>query len=411
MIPKVAGKGASFKGAGLYYLHDKNAQTKERVAFTHTQNLPTDDPELAIRLMAHTAINQAKIKAANDNTVKTGRKLQKPVYAYSLSWSPDEAPTPAEMIAAAHETLDVLGLAGHEVLMVSHNDEPHPHIHVIVNRVHPETGLAAKLSNDHLKLSRWAEAYEKSHGKIRCEQRVENNEKRRRGQFVKDRQSTRKAQFHEDRKMQLRQAFERQQLEQKSLSAYHTGQRQFLYDEKEAHIRAAREEVRAGGRPKWAALYKRQRTEKQDLKQMQRKAWTRLVYWLKNRDKQDRAFLAGAITAIMNRGLFDKQLADRHHAERKALAAEIQKTVLAAIQHENNLYKREMEKLEQLQGKETEDLKTLHTRESEKGAKDSDRTSQSPTLTAEFTKRARRRMRRRRKREERSRGPGREHDL
>ena len=55
MVPKIAAKGKNFKGAGDYYLHDKNADTKERVAFTHTLNLPTDDPEKAIRLMARTA--------------------------------------------------------------------------------------------------------------------------------------------------------------------------------------------------------------------------------------------------------------------------------------------------------------------------------------------------------------------
>jgi hypothetical protein len=63
VIPKVAGKGKSFKGAGQYYLHDKKADSAERVAFTHTLNLPTDDPELALRHMAYTAMHQDEIKA------------------------------------------------------------------------------------------------------------------------------------------------------------------------------------------------------------------------------------------------------------------------------------------------------------------------------------------------------------
>ncbi|MBB4375254.1 hypothetical protein GGD63_008103 [Bradyrhizobium sp. cir1] len=54
------------------------------------------------------------------------------------------------MIEAARETLKALGLEGHEALLVGHNDEPHPHIHVIVNRVNPETGIAAPLKMDHL---------------------------------------------------------------------------------------------------------------------------------------------------------------------------------------------------------------------------------------------------------------------
>ena len=48
-------------------------------------------------------------------------------------------------------------------------------MHVIVNRVHPATGKAATLSNSKLKLSQWAEAYERGRGKILCPQRVENN--------------------------------------------------------------------------------------------------------------------------------------------------------------------------------------------------------------------------------------------
>jgi hypothetical protein len=74
MVPKVAAKGTSFKGAGLYYLHDKDALTSERVAFTRTENLATDDPDLALKMMAHTAMRQDEIKAANGSK-HTGRKL------------------------------------------------------------------------------------------------------------------------------------------------------------------------------------------------------------------------------------------------------------------------------------------------------------------------------------------------
>ena len=59
------------------------------------------------------------------------------------------------MLEAAKETLDVLKMEEHQALIVCHNDTAHPHVHVIVNRVHPETGLAAKTSQDRLKLSRW----------------------------------------------------------------------------------------------------------------------------------------------------------------------------------------------------------------------------------------------------------------
>lgn len=90
MVPKVAARGRSFKGAGLYYLHDKKADTKERVAFTHTENLPTRDPEKAIKCMAWTFMRQNEIKARSGASTK-GRKLTDPVYTYSLAWHPDQA--------------------------------------------------------------------------------------------------------------------------------------------------------------------------------------------------------------------------------------------------------------------------------------------------------------------------------
>jgi len=102
MVPKVAKSGASFKGAALYYLHDKQATTNERVAFTETVNLPTNDPDRAVAHMIDTAAHADDLK--REAGLKAGRKLQKPVYAYSLAWHPTEAPTMVEQIAAAKQT-------------------------------------------------------------------------------------------------------------------------------------------------------------------------------------------------------------------------------------------------------------------------------------------------------------------
>ncbi len=111
----------------------------------------------------------------------TGRKLEKPVYVYSLSWHPDEQPDKATMVEAARESLKALGVEDRQALIVSHSDEPHPH----VNRVSMEDGRAANMRGDHLMLSRWAEEWEKRHGKIWCETRVQNNERREQGEFVR----------------------------------------------------------------------------------------------------------------------------------------------------------------------------------------------------------------------------------
>ena len=187
MVPREAGRGTSFKGAGLYYLHDKRALTDERIGFTHTENLPTDDPEKALRWMAWTAMNADDLKRES-GVLMNGRSCEKPVYTFSLAWHPEEQPEQEEMIGAGRRALIALGLEDHQAVMASHTDRPHAHLHLIVNVVHPETGRANRLSFSHLKLSEFAEALERQNGNIYCDQRVENNARRAQGESVKYRE-------------------------------------------------------------------------------------------------------------------------------------------------------------------------------------------------------------------------------
>jgi hypothetical protein len=184
MIPREAGRGQSFKGAGAYYLHDKDALTSERVEFTHTENVPTQDPEKALKWMAWTAIHAEDLKRES-GAKTTGRPCVKPVFTFSLSWHPEQEPKKWEMIGAGRRALIALGLQDHETVMVAHNDTDHSHLHLIVNVVDPETGKANRVAFSKKKLSAWAEEYEREHGKIYCDRRVENNQKRAQGETVK----------------------------------------------------------------------------------------------------------------------------------------------------------------------------------------------------------------------------------
>jgi hypothetical protein len=89
------------------------------------------------------------------------------------------------MMEAARSSLEAQGLEEHQAIILCHTDEPQAHVHIIVNRVHPVTGKAATLSNSKLKLSQWAEAYERKRGKVYCPQRVRNNARRRKGEFIR----------------------------------------------------------------------------------------------------------------------------------------------------------------------------------------------------------------------------------
>lgn len=182
MVPDIAMAGSSFRGALAYYLHDKKREgeherlTSERVAWTETRNLMTRDPEVAGRVMAATAMDADRLKA-QAGVRNTGRKSDRSVYAYTLAWHPDEAKTMtrAEMVRAADETLRVLGAEDRQAILVCHTDRPHPHVHIIVNRVSPQDGRMLATSNDRLKLSQWALAYRQARGQEQyCPKRAEN---------------------------------------------------------------------------------------------------------------------------------------------------------------------------------------------------------------------------------------------
>lgn len=186
MIPKLM-KGRSFKGAANYLLHDTHDHgTSERVTWTATRNLITENPHTAWKVMAATAMNADQLKA-EAGIKSTGRKVQHSVLHLVLSWHPEESDTLTrdEMRAAAESAIQVLGGAGRQALIIGHNDSPHPHVHVLLNRHCPETGLILASSKEKLKLSQWAQSYEQQRGKIYCEERVLNNDARGRGEYTR----------------------------------------------------------------------------------------------------------------------------------------------------------------------------------------------------------------------------------
>jgi hypothetical protein len=121
--------GRRFLSLARYLVHGRagDAET-ERVAWTAGRHVGTDDPELAARLMQATANENARVQA--------------PVYHLTISFDPSDPVTPERMRDIAEHVLDDLGLAEHQALLVAHQDRAHPHVHIMVNRVHPETGVA-----------------------------------------------------------------------------------------------------------------------------------------------------------------------------------------------------------------------------------------------------------------------------
>jgi hypothetical protein len=166
--------GKSFKGAGLYFLHDKRKEgelerlTTERVAWTYAVNTLEEDPARVLAEMRRTCFDQQYLKMTSGNRLD-GSRTQKPVFTVALSWSPDEpAPGKQQMIEGGHSYLQHMGWEAHQALFVCHTDTKHPHLHLIINAVHPETGMTMDANWYKTRSSRWGLAYERENGKVLC---------------------------------------------------------------------------------------------------------------------------------------------------------------------------------------------------------------------------------------------------
>ena len=184
MIPRIHTGGRGVRGLVAYITHDQSSAdqrqptTDERVGLVAGLNLPTDDPHLAGLIMARTAADAEDIKQLA-GTSSRGRKLKAPFSHLSLSWSPDEPrPDRAEMRRATEEALKSIGMHACQALVVEHTDTAHPHVHVAVCRVDPETGKACGRKNDARKLSTWAAKYERSRGRVQVPNRIARREAR-----------------------------------------------------------------------------------------------------------------------------------------------------------------------------------------------------------------------------------------
>jgi Relaxase/Mobilisation nuclease domain len=118
----------SFGELAQYLAKGPPGEEAERVAWSASRNLPTNEPELAGKIMRATASQNVRV--------------QQPSYHLALSFHPEDTVDRGTMERVADRTIAALGLSGHQTLIVCHRDRPHSHVHMLINRVHPETGLA-----------------------------------------------------------------------------------------------------------------------------------------------------------------------------------------------------------------------------------------------------------------------------
>jgi hypothetical protein len=377
MIPDIAKKGASFKGALAYYLHDKREEgererfTSERVAWTETRNLMTNDPEMAGKVMAATAMDADRLKR-EAGVRNTGRKSDQSVYAYTLSWHPDEAPTlsRAEMLRAADETIRVLGAEDRQALIVCHTDRDHPHVHVIVNRVSPEDGRMLATGNDRLKLSQWALGYRQARGEEHyCPKRAENWDKRlsrhegneklkywraesaqprsmaediKRAKAANDPKAEKLVSEFKKKLAKLSQdgkaMKERHSKEWKDLGAGYRARKDQIYRQTENGIEDAKANIKHAYRPRWQELGRRHARERRAFEAREhrvsgkiRNAIDAVIHARRLDPDSSRGFLGGAFNYLTSSTKRADALERLHKAQVRELSAAQRAEVGAAI--------------------------------------------------------------------------------
>jgi Relaxase/Mobilisation nuclease domain/Large polyvalent protein-associated domain 7 len=78
---------------------------------------------------------------------ETAKRSPQPVQHWIMSWREGEQPTAAQADKAAKMFLEEMGLAGHQALYGLHRDTENWHLHLAVNRVHPETEKLVTVNN------------------------------------------------------------------------------------------------------------------------------------------------------------------------------------------------------------------------------------------------------------------------
>ncbi|MGB8330367.1 MAG: relaxase/mobilization nuclease domain-containing protein, partial [Polyangiales bacterium] len=136
------------------YIHGRDI--KPRATWFHAANLPgvsgRDDLELACKLVD--AVQVQNTRAGSKRTYHLVISLHRE----------DRRLERAELEQVVDRLVDALGFSEHQYVAVRHSDTDHEHIHVAINKIHPETFRIHLPAWDYQKLFTGARALERELG-------------------------------------------------------------------------------------------------------------------------------------------------------------------------------------------------------------------------------------------------------
>jgi hypothetical protein len=149
-------ESASKRGFPQLARYIRGREAEPRATWFLSGNLPgvtgRDDLELACKL----------VDAVQAQNTRAGSKR---TYHLVISLHPDDRRLARqELQQIVERLLDTLGFSEHQYIAVRHNDTDHEHIHVAINKIHPETFRIHSPAWDHQKLFTDARALERELG-------------------------------------------------------------------------------------------------------------------------------------------------------------------------------------------------------------------------------------------------------
>lgn len=144
-------KGARARAGGLirYVVDEKHDGAKAvKIGITHCHS---DDYQWAIQ----------EIEAVQD--INTRSQIDK-TYHLVVSFQEGEQPTHAVLDDIEHQIATSLGYGEHQRVSAVHNDTDHLHLHLVINKVHPERFTVHEPYYDHYQLGELCQRLERKYG-------------------------------------------------------------------------------------------------------------------------------------------------------------------------------------------------------------------------------------------------------
>lgn len=122
---KSASKATRVNGLANYIAAPEKSNAGEKCVYRGSRGFLTES----------FAAQKAEMLALAQEAVRS----RDPINHYVMSWKENEQPSPAQVEEAVGIFLKEMGLAGHQALYGLHADTANLHLHVMVNRVHPDS--------------------------------------------------------------------------------------------------------------------------------------------------------------------------------------------------------------------------------------------------------------------------------